>query len=117
MFISRPETSAGISLPEIWFSGKDILRGKLFQHYFCILHRISLWDIHREMHVRQSEPHFAELKTEFLKVLKSLDARVYCALLPKHLISILRHQCEGNPIISGVEVPRNFIATAIHVYI
>jgi len=62
-----------------------------------------------------AETDFAEPEPELIEFLKTLDARVDSALLPEHFISALRHQHKGYPIIPGVEVPRNFIATARYI--
>ena len=67
-----------------------------------------------------SETDLAELESELLEFLKSLDAGIYGALLPEYVISAFRHKGDSHPVIPGIQISGNLKATTtqvIHTYL
>ena len=102
MFVSAPEASARITLPESRMRSENALRTVRLEHNFSILHRIFLLNIDEKMHVISTKSELSYLKALRFKFSKSGCASINVRLLQKAFVPIFRCEHHHYPIVPRV---------------
>src|SRR3989344_6054053 len=70
VFVPAPEAAAWIALAKPLMGFEESSRAARLEKYLCILHRISLWDIHEKMHMIPGEAKGTEFETTGFELAK-----------------------------------------------
>ena len=114
VFVSAPETTARVTLPESRMCFEHLPRAVRFKHGLSGLDGVLFRDIYWEMHVTSAKTKVAEFKPESFKIPERLGAGVDMRLFFETVVVAFGFKHHRDPIVSCV-MRWLFMASAIYI--